>query len=149
MSHVSNESTLPDALNHFADALTQSTQATQDLASAVQASEAARKKRNVLVAIAVGATLILIILNLVLAVSSFSTQARIKDCTDPAGECAQRSQANTAKVIVGIAQNNLTITWAVNRCALDDPSPAKLDECVNDTLKAVKAGTLKAPQVPQ
>jgi hypothetical protein len=149
MSNDSTANALPNALNHFADALAASTQATADLGSAVMASEAARKKRNLLVAVAVAATLILIILNLVLAVSSFRTQDRIMSCTDPVGECAKRGQANTAKVVGNITQADLTMAWVVNRCALDDPTPAKLDVCVDDTLKALKAGTLKSPQLPQ
>jgi hypothetical protein len=145
---MSNE-TLPDALNNFATALTQSTQSTQDLSSAVLASEAARKKRTILLALATVAILIMIVLNLGVAFAARSTQDRIQDCTDPTGECAKRGQASTAKAVGNIAQADLTMAWLVNRCALGDPTTAKYDACVDDTLDALKAGTLKSPQLPK
>lgn len=140
-----NESALPDALNHFADALAQSTQASSDLSSAVLASEATRKKRNRLVALATGAILIMIVLNLILAIAALSTQAAIKDCTDPSGKCAQRSRANTATVVGNIAQAQVTVAWIVNRCALDNPTSIQFTDCVDRDLKAVAAGKLKPP----
>lgn len=146
---MSAETALPEALNHFAAALSESTQASHDLSSAVLSSEEVRRKRTILLALATAAIAIMIILNLVLAVAALSTQAAIKDCTDPAGKCAQRGQQSTAVAVGAIIQGQYVATWVINRCQLESSKPADFTVCVDRDLKAIKDGTLKAPQLPQ
>lgn len=61
--------------------------------------------------------------------------ARIKDCTEPGGECFQRSQENQAKVL-----DLLTLRFIfVAVCRPDHPIPSdvtQVDQCVNRLMKA-------------
>lgn len=139
---------LAASLDKFAAALTLSTKTSADLGEAVRASEQLRAKRTVMLTLSAVAVLLLIVLNLLLAISSRSTQQTIKDCTNPAGQCARESAARTGQVVGSIAQDNLTIDYVVNKCAIGDPTVAAFTACINGDLTAIKAGTFKSPQMP-
>lgn len=54
------------------------------------------------------------------------TLAVIKDCTDPAGACAQRGQQQTAAAVAAISSSQIVASW----CALHSPTLKAAQACV-------------------
>jgi hypothetical protein len=70
----------------------------------------------------------------------------IKDCTDPKGECAKRSQQATAGVVQNILSGNKEVVIDSIICAKKFPTPLQQQDiplvlaCINARLKADAVG---------
>ena len=67
----------------------------------------------------------------VLALLNRQTLRAITDCTSPGGHCYQRSQRQTAKVVVGIQDSTVRVVVAATTCQskLGKVSQKQLQDC--------------------